>query len=125
MRSLALSLPYIRGIRLTASTKLFSDVKIRIITDDDCSLEKGSDIAEFHQQGIPVRMDSSTAHMHHKFCIMDSMCIMNGSFNWTRQAHKKNKENVVIAHDNVLVKAFQKEFDKLWDEYKDNPLKFM
>lgn len=103
---------------------VFSGVKVRIITDDDCSLQKGSDIAEFHQAGIPVRMDNSPAHMHHKFCILDSTCMIDGSFNWTRQAHQKNKENVIIFADRDLVKSFETEFEKMWQEYKDNPLKF-
>jgi phosphatidylserine/phosphatidylglycerophosphate/cardiolipin synthase-like enzyme len=69
-------------------------------------------------------MDNSPAHMHHKFCIIDSLCTVNGSFNWTRQAHNKNKENVIMMSDSFLVKSFQKEFDKMWIEFQDNPLKF-
>lgn len=99
-------------------------MKVRIVTDDDCSMQKGSDIAEFHKAGIPVRMDNSPACMHHKFCVLDSICVINGSFNWTRQAHVLNKENVVIISDNTLVKSFEKEFEKIWNEFEHNPLKF-
>jgi len=101
-----------------------SGVKVRVVTDDDCSLAKGSDIATFHKEGISVRMDNSQFHMHHKFCIIDSICILNGSFNWTRQGHTENKENVVVCSDRTIVKAFQTEFDKLWTQYEKNPLKF-
>ncbi|EGD74319.1 hypothetical protein PTSG_06329 [Salpingoeca rosetta] len=41
-------------------------VKVRVVTDDECSSAQGSDIHEMMQAGIPVRMDNDPAHMHHK-----------------------------------------------------------
>ena len=42
----------------------------------------GSDVLELRQCGIPARHDANTAHMHHKFAIVDNALLINGSFNW-------------------------------------------
>ena len=35
--------------------------------------------------------------MHHKFAIIDSSILLNGSFNWTERAVYGNCENLVIS----------------------------
>lgn len=89
-------------------------VALRIITDDDKSLDRGSDVGKLEDAGIPVRRDRTEAHMHHKFAIFDGSILVNGSFNWTRGASEANQENVTILHAPILITAFQKEFDRLW-----------
>ncbi|PNH11184.1 Mitochondrial cardiolipin hydrolase [Tetrabaena socialis] len=93
-------------------------VKVRIITDNDQATTTGSDINKFRQAGIPVRQDNTPAHMHHKFAIIDGRLLMNGSFNWTRQAVTSNNENVTVLADVTLIKSFQAQFDKLWAQFK-------
>jgi len=90
-------------------------VKIKVITDDECSTQLGSDIAELSRFGIDVRMDNSPAHMHHKFAIADGAVLINGSFNWTKQAHNSNRENVMVTGNPMFVRDYQKEFDNLFD----------
>ena len=55
--------------------------------------------------------------MHHKFALIDGKYLVNGSFNWTRQAVTGNNENVLITSDNNLVNAFKMEFNKLWKQF--------
>jgi len=92
-------------------------VKIRIISDDDKSMDLGSDLEKFAEAGIPVRFDNTPDHMHHKFAIFDGRILLNGSYNWTRSASMKNHENFVVTDEVSLVKDFQNEFDKLWALY--------
>ena len=66
---------------------------------------QGSDIAQLRAAGIAVEMDSDQYHMHHKFAVIDGRIVLNGSFNWTRQAVLYNQENVVISDNPVLVSA--------------------
>ena len=61
-------------------------VKVRVISDDDQASSQGSDLGAIAQAGIPVRTDAATTHMHHKFAVVDGAKLINGSFNWTRQA---------------------------------------
>ena len=93
-------------------------VKVRIISDDDKREDTGSDIAQLQRQGIPVRLDSTPDHMHHKFCIMDNTVLINGSFNWTRSASTRNQENIVITDDRTLVETFGARFEWLWKEFE-------
>ena len=69
------------------------------------------------QDGIPVKDDNSKYHMHHKFALIDGKTLVNGSFNWTRQAVLNNRENVVISSDRTLVQAFHQEFENMWSMY--------
>lgn len=90
-------------------------VRVRIISDNDKAEDRGSDVNAFERHhGLPVVVDRTDNHMHHKFAIFDGKMLLTGSYNWTRSAFKYNEENVVVTDDSRLVKRFQREFDKLW-----------
>ena len=89
-------------------------VKVRIITDPDKALDRGSDIARLQSAGIPVRVDHASDHMHHKFALFDGKIVVTGSYNWTRGAAERNLENIVISDDTRLVGPFRDEFERLW-----------
>lgn len=92
-------------------------VNIRIITDDEKQLDVGSDIEFLREQGIVVRTDNSSSHMHHKFAIFDHQYLLNGSFNWTRSASKYNQENIIISNNKKLIDAYSQEFNQLWQQF--------
>ncbi len=92
-------------------------VQIRVISDDDKSMDAGSDIERLERAGIAVRMDRSEHHMHHKFAIFDKTQLLTGSYNWTRSASLHNDENFLITGDAELLKAFTRMFDKLWRNF--------
>ena len=96
-------------------------VVVRVLTDDEQMGSTGSQIEKFRREGILVRHDLSSFFMHHKFVVIDRKRLVNGSFNWTRQAVTGNRENVVITSDELVVNAFSEEFERLWEEY--NPSK--
>jgi len=93
-------------------------VTVRIITDDDKSVDEGSDIGRLREAGIAVRMDDSPAHMHHKFAVLDGKVLITGSFNWTVGAQKANDENVLITNQGKLVKQYADHFEVIWERYK-------
>lgn len=89
-------------------------VKVRVISDDEQAERSGADMERIRSSGIQGRLDQSKANMHHKFCVVDGVILMSGSFNWTRQAVEKNQENLIITDDTVLIQAYNAEFEKLW-----------
>lgn len=92
-------------------------VKIRIITDDDKSYDLGSDIDSLLKANVPLLMDDSPYHMHHKFAVFDNHLLLNGSFNWTRSASTKNEENILVTDNAALVADFSAHFNKLWKKF--------
>lgn len=92
-------------------------VKIRVITDNDKVNDVGSDIEYLVRQGIPVKIDNTRYHMHHKFAIFDANRMINGSFNWTRSASQFNSEDLTLTDDSRHVEAFCRHFDKLWQSF--------
>ena len=89
-------------------------VEVRIITDDDKSNDRGSDVDKLAGVGVPVRVDQTEAHMHHKFAIADGKQVLTGSYNWTRSAALRNEENIVVTNAPELVSAFARQFENLW-----------
>lgn len=92
-------------------------VQVRIITDRSQSYEDGSQIGTFRAEGIPIRCNSSTFLMHHKFVLLDRKMLINGSFNWTKTATLGNHENILVTNSFHIVQPFIEEFDRLWDMF--------
>ncbi|RUS74590.1 hypothetical protein EGW08_017650 [Elysia chlorotica] len=92
-------------------------VKVRIITDKEQLQASGSQIWTLMKDGIPVRTNDSSYLMHHKFALIDGKVLINGSFNWTRQAITGNQENLIITDDSSVTQLFMREFQKLWEQY--------
>lgn len=90
---------------------------MRVLTDNEKASDLGSDIARIAEAGIPVAVDESDKHMHHKFAIFDASVVITGSYNWTRSAATYNEENLVTTGEPSLVRAFSEEFDRLWKKF--------
>lgn len=88
---------------------------IRIITDNDKSLDEGSDIETLAKAGIAVKMDRTANHMHHKFMVADQKALITGSYNWTRSAARFNHENILLTYESGVINSFAREFDQLWN----------
>ncbi len=92
-------------------------VRVRIITDNDKAWDAGSDIQRLSAAGVPVRIDVSEYHMHHKFALFDGDVLVTGSYNWTRSAAESNEENLVVLEHAGVVRQFQAVFDGLWEKF--------
>jgi cardiolipin hydrolase len=92
-------------------------VRLRILSDNEKELDPGSDVPRLRDAGVPVRIDRSPYHMHHKFAIFDGASLLTGSYNWTRGAATNNEENFLVTGDPNLVRAFAAEFERLWGRW--------
>jgi phosphatidylserine/phosphatidylglycerophosphate/cardiolipin synthase-like enzyme len=100
-------------------------VKLRILSDHAKSGDLGSDMLQFRDSGIQVKLadvfDRSgprrDGHMHHKFAIFDGERLINGSYNWTRGAANINFENLVDTANRDLIVVFAEEFKRLWNRF--------
>lgn len=91
-------------------------VQVRLIADNEKAFDRGSDVIALRDAGVPVAVDQSAAHMHHKFALFDQRWLLNGSYNWTRSAAAENEENLVLSNDPALLRQFGTAFDALWSQ---------
>lgn len=92
-----------------------SGVGVRIISDNEKAEDEGSDLTRMAESGIPVKIDFTTNHMHHKFSIADGVELLTGSYNWTRSAEQYNQENLIVFKNPSIATTYMTEFNRLWD----------
>lgn len=91
-------------------------IRVRIITDDKKLYDHGSSVKEMRNAGIPVKIDHSRYHMHHKFGIIDSRIVFTGSFNWTYSATNHNQENLLVTTNTDIIRQYKEQYELLWNE---------
>ncbi|MEO0896753.1 MAG: phospholipase D-like domain-containing protein [Bacteroidota bacterium] len=89
-------------------------IEVRVISDNDKTFDKGSDVIDLAARGMSIKLDKTQNHMHHKFAIFDQSSVLTGSYNWTRSAANYNEENILVTNDPEIVLPYRKEFEKLW-----------
>ena len=92
-------------------------IKVRMIADDECAKNKGSNVKLIASVGVPVKTDNAVYHMHHKFAVLDGSVVIMGSFNWTGQAVKYNQENIFFYEDKGIASQYAQEFERLWNSF--------
>lgn len=65
--------------------------------------------------GIPVKVENTSAKLHHKVGIIDNKRIILGSYNWTLSANEENDENVIVVNNSDMANLFTQAFDELWN----------
>lgn len=91
-------------------------ISVKIITDNDKRFDLGSDVEDLAHAGLPVRIDRTPDHMHHKFALIDDTRLLTGSYNWTRAAAADNYENLLVTDAPDLVRPYLRHFEQLWKE---------
>ena len=87
------------------------NIKVWILFYDD-KINKKELYKDLYKAGATIRYTKTM--MHNKFCVIDKNIVINGSYNWTQNAHSNNRENVQISNNDVnLANSFIREFNKL------------
>eukprot|EP00322_Chrysochromulina_rotalis_P023138 CAMPEP_0115832150 /NCGR_PEP_ID=MMETSP0287-20121206/2509_1 /TAXON_ID=412157 /ORGANISM="Chrysochromulina rotalis, Strain UIO044" /LENGTH=636 /DNA_ID=CAMNT_0003285525 /DNA_START=18 /DNA_END=1928 /DNA_ORIENTATION=- len=110
-------------------------VRVRVISDDEQSLARDSDVMQLAEAGVPTIVDPEIRqprapnrrslyrierNMHNKFALVDSKLLLTGSFNWTNSASSRNFENVLVTSETQAVAAYAAEFDRLWRDFTEH-----
>lgn len=91
-------------------------VDVRVIVEKQQAGGQYSQHQELAAAGIAVKIDTNPQLMHHKFAVVDSDILINGSMNWTGNGVGENNENELVIHSPELNQKFATEFEKVWDE---------
>ena len=95
-------------------------VELIIINDYINNWEYGLPFQKFVDLGGKLFFSEYPGLMHNKFCIIDDVALINGSYNWTYYAELYNEENIVISKDNTrLISHFVQEFNRLKNSLGD------
>lgn len=89
-------------------------VKVRVLLDQMQSQVRGSMIVYLKALEAEVRVDKEPGLMHLKYCIVDNARMVTGSFNWTKQATRLNRENLLVIEIPEIVKLHVQNFEEIW-----------
>lgn len=64
--------------------------------------------------GIPVKTDSNRYAMHHKVIIIDDKRLITGSYNFSKNAARRNDENCIMIDNDEIASLYVKEFNTLY-----------
>ncbi|WAC41096.1 phospholipase D-like domain-containing protein [Pedobacter sp. SL55] len=94
----------------TLKTCIKNGVKVYIVFYEN----KNNNVESFEELfdlGASIRYSKKL--MHNKFCVIDEVVTINGSYNWTFSA-KTNDENIQITKSHEIAVNFLKEFEKIY-----------
>ena len=67
---------------------------------------------------ISVKFDCANGIAHNKIMIIDDVKIITGSYNFSANAYKVNRENLLIMHDKLLANKYVVNFNYRWMKSK-------
>jgi hypothetical protein len=96
--------------------KQLEGVRCELVVHNDYINNRASGLPfqKFIDAGGRFYFSDNRNPMHNKFCIIDGLVLINGSYNWTYYAEDRNKENVLVIRNEVnLIKSFEQEFNNI------------
>ncbi len=96
------------------SEKLVEGVKVTIVISDNKENSNVDYSSIIHNGGqiFKVKLDRG-GMMHQKFCIIDSLIAIHGSYNWTYNARNRNNESVILTDHSETIQTLKKTFKDL------------
>ena len=89
------------------------DVVVRVIIyEDGVNHTKGVDLSGLNHKEFRGERGGV---LHDKFCVIDNVHTINGSYNWTLNAEHKNDEDAAFHfEDYKLASSYTKRFNQMW-----------
>ncbi len=73
-----------------------------------------SEFTKMMIEGLPVTKDRNYKIMHHKVIIIDDSIVITGSFNFSKNANRKNDENILIIESREIASKYNEEFFRIY-----------
>ncbi|MCU0497267.1 MAG: phospholipase D-like domain-containing protein [Anaerolineae bacterium] len=96
-------------------------VRVRVVADNEHTIEDDGVIQALIDVGIPVVYDERSAFMHNKFMIMDSTTVWTGSTNFTINDVYRNNNNLLMLRSRQAVQVYQTEFNEMFEQRQFGP----
>lgn len=91
-------------------------VLVRVLFDSSQAASEYSKDEKLQTAGVLVkRMNLPRGILHDKYIIIDHLLVGTGSYNYSENASKYNKENLVFISDSVVAADFEHDFESLWN----------
>lgn len=90
-------------------------VDVKVCLDDEQPHYEYTKSRFLESNNINVRYVGGSGIMHNKFCIIDDVVTITGSYNWTARADLENDENVLIIESGEITRIFKAQFSRYWD----------
>ena len=117
----------IKFMQFSFTSQAISDIMIKKFKDGidvkGVFERKGSN-TEYSQytkmkiENIPVRLDGNRYAMHHKVVIIDDHIVITGSFNISKNANRRNDENIIIIGSKEIALKYIEEFNRIYGKAK-------
>lgn len=73
-----------------------------------------SEYIKLKVEGLDVLYDANINTMHHKVIIIDDEWVITGSYNFSKNAKKRNDENCIMIRSPEIAKLYTQEFEKIY-----------
>ena len=84
---------------------------MRVYLDESQEAGRWSKAKELLAGGCEIKFEDGPGLMHNKFVVIDGrVCLITGSYNWTRAAEEKNDENMLIIRNERTVQMLGEKF---------------
>ena len=91
-----------------------SGIQVRGVFEERQVDEQYSEYKAMKAAGLPVVKDGNSGTMHHKVIVINENTVITGSYNFSKNAEKRNNENLLIIKGNrKIAEAYLAEFAKV------------
>lgn len=81
-------------------------VEVRVIADREQDKSVWSQLGRLQEHGAKVWIDRVSGFSHSKVMVFDGLIVLTGSFNFSKNAETKNRENIVLIKKRSLAERY-------------------
>ncbi|HOP30177.1 MAG TPA: phospholipase D-like domain-containing protein [Spirochaetota bacterium] len=98
----------------TMISKFKEGITVEGVFEKKGSNSEHSEFTKMMIEGLPVVKDRNRKIMHHKVIIIDEKIVITGSFNFSKNANRKNDENILVIESREIAAKYLEEFKRIY-----------